>query len=129
MQLTRHAIEKCATYGVDAAAVLSAIQGRYGESNKPTHSQSKKEEWAMDGRKTMSLPMQLRQMQQSVDPDTGAILIRHPLLRGLPDLVIEGEGYTLEFIGPTLLCLDITDPGALGKLLAEPVKEQLPAGL
>jgi len=61
--------------------------------------------------------MQLRQMQQSVDPETGAILFRH------------GEGYTLEFIGPTLLCLDITDPGALGKLLAEPVKEQLPAGL
>jgi hypothetical protein len=42
---------------------------------------------------------------------------------------VEGEGYTLEFIGPTLLCLDITDPGALGKLLAEPVKEQLPVGL
>ena len=83
----------------------------------------------MDGRETMSLPMQLRQMQQSVDPETGAILFRHPRLRGLPDLVIEGEGYTLEFIGPTLLCLDITDPGALGKLLAEPVKEQLPAGL
>lgn len=105
------------------------LEGGYGVSNRPTHSRSQKEERAVDGRETMSLPMQLRQMQQSVDPETGAILYRHPRLRGLPDLVIEGEGYTLEFIGPTLLCLDITDPGALGKLLAEAVKEQLPAGL
>jgi len=31
----------------------------------------------------------------------------HPSLRGIPDLVLEGDGYTLEFIGPTLLCVDI----------------------
>ena len=34
-------------------------------------------------------------------------LMRHPSLRGIPDLVLEGDGYTLEFIGPTLLCVDI----------------------
>ena len=28
--------------------------------------------------------------------------------------------------GPTLLCLDIIDPGALGRLLAAPIKQQLP---
>ena len=77
----------------------------------------------------LSLPMQLRLMRQSVDPETGAILFRHPSITGIPDRVVEGEGYTLEFIGPTLLCLDITDPGALATLLAEPVKEQLPIGL
>ena len=80
----------------------------------------------MDG---LSLSKQLRQMHQSVDPQTGAILFRHRSMTGVPDRVVEGEGYTLEFIGPTLLCLDITDPGAIGKLLAEPVKEQLPIGL
>ena len=47
----------------------------------------------------------------------------------IPDLVVEADGYTMEFIGPTLLCLDIIDPGALGRLLAEPIKQQLPVGL
>lgn len=36
---------------------------------------------------------------------------------------------SMEFMGPTLLCLDIIDPGALGRLLAEPIKQQLPVGL
>jgi len=58
-----------------------------------------------------------------------AILFRHPTLQGIPDLVVEGDGYTMEFMGPTLLCLDIIDPGALGRLLAEPIKQQLPVGL
>ena len=77
----------------------------------------------------LTLPDQLRNMRQSVDPDTGAILFRHPTLQGIPDLVVEGDGYTMEFMGPTLLCLDIVDPGALGRLLAEPIKQQLPVGL
>jgi hypothetical protein len=77
----------------------------------------------------LTLPDQLRSMHQSVDADTGAILFRHPTLQGIPDLVVEGDGYTMEFIGPTLLCLDIVDPGALGRLLAEPIKQQLPVGL
>jgi hypothetical protein len=47
---------------------------------------------------------------------------------GIPYLVVEGDGYTMEFIGPTLLCLYIIDPGALGRLLAEPIKQQLPVG-
>ncbi len=67
----------------------------------------------MDG---LSLSKQLREMRKSVDPETGAILFRHPCLRGIPDHVVESKGYTLEFIGPTLLCLGISDPGALGKL-------------
>jgi hypothetical protein len=83
----------------------------------------------MGSPEAMTLPTQLRRMQHSVDPETGAILFRHPNITGLPDRVVEGDGYTMEFIGSTLLCLDITDPGALGNLLAEPVKEQLPAGL
>ncbi|MFM7436670.1 MAG: hypothetical protein ACKO1Q_11985 [Vulcanococcus sp.] len=57
----------------------------------------------------MTLPIQLRRMQHSVDPETGAILFRHPNITGLPDRVVEGDGYTMEFIGSTLLCLDITD--------------------
>jgi hypothetical protein len=77
----------------------------------------------------LTLPQQLRGMRQSVDPDTGAILFRHATLKGIPDLVVEADGYTMEFIGPTLLCLDIVDPGALGRLLAEPIKQQLPVGI
>ena len=52
-------------------------------------------------------------MEQLVDPDTGAILFRHPVLKGVPDLVLEGDGYTLEFIGHELLCLDIRDPAGM----------------
>jgi len=77
----------------------------------------------------LTLPDQLRSMRQSVDAGTGAILFRHPTLQGIPDLVVEGDGYTMEFMGLTLLCLDIIDPGALGRLLAEPIKQQLPVGL
>ncbi|MEB3183258.1 MAG: hypothetical protein VKN15_02575 [Cyanobacteriota bacterium] len=72
------------------------------------------------------LTAQLKGMEHLVDSQSGAILFRHPTLRGLPDLVVEGDGYTLEFIGPTLLCLDIQDPSGMARLLAEPVKAQLP---
>jgi len=43
--------------------------------------------------------------------------------------VVEGDGYTLEFIGSTLLCLDISDPAGIARLLADPVKSQLPLGI
>ena len=72
------------------------------------------------------LTAQLKGMERRVDGETGAILFRHPTLRGVPDLVVEGDGYTLEFIGPTLLCLDIQDPSGMARLLAEPLKAQLP---
>ncbi len=72
------------------------------------------------------LSLQLKGMERLVDPETGSILFRHPTLRGLPDLVVEGDGYTLEFIGSTLLCLDISDPAGMARLLADPVKAQLP---
>lgn len=75
------------------------------------------------------LTAQLKAMEHLVDPDTCAILFRHPVLRGIPDLVLEGDGYTMEFIGPTLLCLDIQDPIGLVRLLAEPLKDQLPVGV
>ena len=72
------------------------------------------------------LTAQLKDMDRLVDGESGAILFRHPTLRGVPDLVVEGDGYTLEFIGPTLLCLDIQDPSGMARLLAEPLKAQLP---
>jgi hypothetical protein len=75
------------------------------------------------------LSAQLEWMQLRLDPESGAILFRHPTLRGIPDLVVEGDGYTLEFIGPTLLCLDIQDPSGMARLLAEPVKGKLPIGV
>ena len=53
----------------------------------------------MDG---LTLSKQLREMRPSVDPETGATLFRHHSMTGVPDRVVEGEGYTLEFIGPTL---------------------------
>ena len=75
------------------------------------------------------LTTQLRSMERLVDAETGAILFRHPTLHGIPDLVVEGDGYTLEFIGPILLCLDINDPTGMARLLADPVKAQLPVGV
>jgi hypothetical protein len=49
------------------------------------------------------LSLQLKGMERLVDADRGAILFRHPSLRGIPDLVVEGDGYTLEFIGSILV--------------------------
>jgi hypothetical protein len=68
-------------------------------------------------------------MELQLDPVSGAILFRHPTLRGVPDLVVEGDGYTMELIGPTLLCIDIQDPSGMARLLAEPVKGKLPIGV
>jgi hypothetical protein len=67
--------------------------------------------------------------ERLVDGQTGSILFRHPELRGIPDLVVEGDGYTMEFIGSKLLCLDIQDPSGMVRLLAEPLKDQLPVGV
>ena len=81
----------------------------------------------------MDLPQQLtsqiKGMERLVDGQTGSILFRHPELRGIPDLVVEGEGYTMEFIGSKLLCLDIQDPSGMVRLLAEPLKDPLPVGV
>jgi hypothetical protein len=81
----------------------------------------------MDSSSTLSA--QLKRMQLRLDPESGAILFRHPTLRGNPDLVVLGDDYTMEFIGPTLLCLDIQDPSGMDRLLAEPVKGKLPIGV
>lgn len=75
------------------------------------------------------LSLQLKGMEHLVDPVSGAILFRHSNLRGIPDLVVEGDGYTLEFIGSTLLCLDISDPAGMARLLAAPVKSRLPVAI
>ena len=104
LQLSRHAVDKLATYGIQIGSL-----------------------WTMD--LSQHLTTQLKSMERLVDAETGAILFRHPTLRGIPDLVVEGDGYTLEFIGPTLLCLDINDPTGMARLLADPVKSQLPVGV
>jgi hypothetical protein len=83
------------------------------------------------------LSTQLEGMERLLDADTGAILFRHPTLRGITDLVLEGDGYTLEFncfaeaggYGPTLLCIDIRNPAGLARLLAQPFKAQLPVAV
>lgn len=75
------------------------------------------------------LTTQLAAMERLVDAESGAILFRHPSLPGIPDLVLEGDGYTLEFIGSTLLCVDIQNAAGLAKLLAEPFKKRLPVAL
>jgi len=75
----------------------------------------------VDDAQNQLLTAQLQGMERLVDSATGAILMRH--------LVLEGDGYMLEFIGPTLLCVDIRNPEALVKLMAEPFKAQLLAGM
>lgn len=49
-------------------------------------------------------------------------------LKGMERL-FDADSYTLEFIGSTLLCLDISDPAGMARLLADPVKSQLPVGI
>lgn len=75
------------------------------------------------------LTTQLKGMQRLVIAETGAILFPHPTLRGIPDLVVEDHGYTLGFMGPILLCLDITDPTGMTRLLVNPVKALFSVGV
>ena len=53
------------------------------------------------------LSAQLKWMQLRLDPESGAILFRHPIL----------------------LCFDIQDPSGIARLLTEPVKDKLPIGV
>lgn len=53
------------------------------------------------------MSVQPKGIEGLLDHHTGAILCRHPSLKGIPDLLLEGHGCTLEFIRHTLLCLDI----------------------
>ena len=71
---------------------------------------------------------QLKGMVRLVHVDMGPILFSHPTLKGNPVLEMQGDGYTLVFIGHTLLCLDIQEPSGMTLLLAKPVKAQLPIG-
>ena len=103
------------------------VSGRDDLSQRRTNRDESPRRWPVD--LSQQLTVQLKGMERLVDAETGAILFRHPTLRGIPDLVVEGDGYTLEFIGPTLLCLDIQDPSGMARLLAEPVKAQLPVGV
>jgi len=103
------------------------ISGRDDLSQRRTDRDASPWRWPVD--LSQHLTVQLKGMERLVDAETGAILFRHPTLRGIPDLVVEGDGYTLEFLGSTLLCLDIQDPSGMARLLAEPVKAQLPIGV
>lgn len=53
---------------------------------------------------------QLAALERHVDPETGAILLSNPSVMGTPDRVIEGRGFTVEFLGERLLCVDLFDP-------------------
>jgi len=55
MQFSQHALEKCALYGVNPELVRVALE---------------------EGRRTMAV-------SEPLNPDTGAILFRHPKLRGI----------------------------------------------
>ena len=92
------------------------VSGRDDLSQRRTNRDESPRRWPVD--LSQQLTVQLKGMERLVDAETGAILFRHPTLRGIPDLVVEGDGYTLEFIGPTLLCLDIQDPSGMARLLA-----------
>lgn len=78
---------------------------------------------------SQQLSLQLKGIDRLLDAESGPILFRHPTLRGIPYLVVEGDAYRLEFIGSTLLCLDISDPAGMARLLADAVKTQLPVGI
>ena len=80
-------------------------QGLNDLSERRTHRDESPRSWPMDFSRNLSA--QLKWMQLLLDPDSGAILFRHP----------------------TLLCLDIQDPSGMARLLAEPVKGKLPIGV
>jgi hypothetical protein len=60
-------------------------------------------------------------------PDDARVITVYPTLQGIPDLVVEGDGYTIQ-LEPNLLCLRGISDG-IHRLLAEPIKQQLPVGL
>jgi len=80
-------------------------QGRDDLSERRTHRDQSPRSWPMDFPSKLSA--QLKGMELRLDPESGAILYRHP----------------------SLLCLDIQDPSGMARLLAEPVRGKLPIGV
>ena len=80
-------------------------QGRDDLSERRTHRDQSPRSWPMDFPNKLSA--QLKGMELRLDPESGAILYRHP----------------------SLLCLDIQDPSGMARLLAEPVRGKLPIGV
>jgi predicted RNA-binding protein len=56
--------------------------------------------------------------EKKVDPDTGSILFFRPDLKGLPDRVMEGDGFTVEVKDNQVYMIDIFNSNrVLGNLL------------
>ncbi len=67
---------------------------------------------------------EIKRMNKQVDPETGSILFHAQDTRGVPDKVMHGPGYTLEFQKGRLLLIDLYDPTALGRFLAANVEDE-----
>lgn len=75
------------------------------------------------------LSLQFKGLERLMDADSRAILFRHPSLRGIPDPVVDGDGYALECSCSTLLCLVISTPAGMTRVLADPVNSLLPRAI
>jgi predicted RNA-binding protein len=66
----------------------------------------------------MGLNFDSKQFEKKIDPETGSILFFRPDVSGLPDKVMEGDGFTVEVKNNQVYLIDIFNSNiVLGNLL------------
>ena len=73
----------------------------------------------------MDLRFDAELFEKKIDPENGNILFHRKDMRGIPDKVIEGEGFTVEIKDDQVYIIDIFDSEkVLGNLLKNVATEE-----
>ena len=67
----------------------------------------------------MDIKLNLAQFEKYIDSQTGSILFHNKNIVGLPDKVVNGDGYTIELQNNEIFLIDIFNPNKLIGLLLE----------
>ena len=70
----------------------------------------------------MDLNLKYKEFKKKVDPETGSILFYREDMKGLPEKVYQGEGYTIEVKNGQVYLIDIYNAEKLLKGMIENVK-------
>ena len=67
----------------------------------------------------MDLKFNMAGFEKYIDSQTGGILFHNKNIQGLPDKVINGDGYTIELKNNEIFLIDIFNPNKLISILLE----------
>jgi len=72
----------------------------------------------------MDIKLNYRKFNKRVDPETGSILYYRKDIKGLPEKVYEGDGFTVEIKNNEVYLIDIFNSEKMLKKLLKTVKQK-----